>query len=165
MSTIAEDAHRPPVRRLSEAERRAIVAHYTSNGSILQTSQHFGVHRNTVSTIVNSVRKLANVSESVLAPNWRETMRPKAIQAVTAGLEHDDDPYKQANVGIQVLKGLGDFKNDAELNIVTLVSNAPAGVDDIAASCRTLETHASPEVEATTVGLSESPTPSTDPKI
>ena len=47
-----------PRNRISEATKRAIVAEYLVSGSIYKTANKFEVHRNTVTTIVNSVRLL-----------------------------------------------------------------------------------------------------------
>jgi len=114
--------------RFTEADRRAIVAYYMTCGSIRLTAEHFDCNENTVCALVKSVRKS---QFSPLSEDWRENMRPRAVTAVNAGLDHTKDPYKRANIGVQVLKGLGDFRGDTDLNVVTLVSSSPAGLERV----------------------------------
>lgn len=128
MSAIEQAIPRKSGPKLTEADRRNVIACYVECGSIGKTAERFELNRTTVSNLVKSVRESR---ASVLSPNWRENMRPKAVTAVNAGLDHNKDPYKRANIGVQVLKGLGDFRGDQDLNIVTLVTSSPAGLDRV----------------------------------
>jgi hypothetical protein len=143
-----------PGPKLTEADRRAVIAHYMTSGSIQLTANEFKLHRNTVADLVKTVREASN---SPLSTDWRSNMRPKAIAAVNNGLDCSEDAYKQANVGVQVLKGLGDFRGDSEVSIVTMISNAPAGVDAIT----TALSQDAIDLESTPVLDSSSPNPPT----
>jgi len=57
--------------------------------------------------------------------DWREDLREKAVHAIRSGLTHEKDPYKQAGIGVQTLKGLGEFENETSVNIGALMSSIP----------------------------------------
>lgn len=126
MNDTAEASTVSPRKRLSESQRRAIVAAYTVTGNQRLVAEQFGVHPNTVYTLVKSVR---DVKHSVVSTDWRSDMRKNAVSAVNAGLEASDDPYKRAHIGVNVLKGLGDFAPDqGAVNISQLFASVPESV-------------------------------------
>lgn len=159
--------------RLTEIDKMQIIAALAGGVPTGDLAKLYSVSRKTITNLARRVRDGVGsrnpASNSPGSVEWREklfTKLPtKAVDAIERSLDDDKEPHKGAATGIALFKGIGVFSADNQTDITILVSNPPPGVDEIAASCRTLETHTSPEVEATTVGLSESPTPSTDPKI
>jgi AcrR family transcriptional regulator len=118
----------PPVPfRTSEAERQAIIAERLAGVSVNDIAKRYGINPATVWRICKKTQETA----AKLADDWRSKMRHKAIRGVNAGLDATDDPYKRAGIGVQVLKGLGDFRGDTDLNVVTLVSSSPAGLERV----------------------------------
>lgn len=49
------------------------------------------------------------VPTSKLAIDYKQELKVKSVEAVTAGLDDPSDNYKRAGLGIQVLKGIGEF--------------------------------------------------------
>lgn len=124
--TDSPDARLKHGKRLTEAEKRAIVAAVAVNGSIQDTAQQFGVHRNTVGQLVQEVRD--TVVNSEFSGDWRSKHKNEAVTAVTSGLTCEDDPYKRATIGVSVLKGLGEYQGDNQLNVTvsTMIAAVPA---------------------------------------
>lgn len=111
-------------KRLTETEKRAIVAAVGVKGSMQQVADEFGVHRNTVSELCKSVRD--EVPNSVLGASWRSQMREKAVVSVNRALDDDTDSYKSGAIGVNVLKGLGDFAPDqGNINVQQLAISMP----------------------------------------
>ena len=88
-------------------------------------AEKYGAHRNTVSRVCKEVREAVPIS--ALSPvGWREDMMERAKGAVNAGLDAPDDPYRRATVGVQALKGLGQFDNEAaSANVAVVFQNMP----------------------------------------
>ena len=76
---------------------------------------------------VKSVLKQAELAAQKMGLNfdWREDVREKAVYALRAGLTCETDPYKAAGLGVQALKGLGDFEADSNVNIAAMLSAVP----------------------------------------
>lgn len=118
-----------PGPKLSESQKRAIIAQVAVTGDKSGTARMFGVHPNTITTLCKSVTNTAN---SPLSTQWRAPMLQKAVQATNEGLTYRGkgyDPYKAMTGGIAVLKGLGEFNADLAVNVAQLISNVPAGLD------------------------------------
>lgn len=97
-------------------ERAALIAAVAGGMTQAEAAQHFKVHRNTVQRWCAAVRAIDN-PVNPLSKNWRESARAHAQQAVIAGLKHKRDPYRAANIGLDVLRGLGDLQVGAQVNI------------------------------------------------
>lgn len=110
---------------LPEPTRRAIVGAYSVNGSIAMTAREFGVHRNTVATLVKSVRHIQN---SPVNKEWKSAQRERAVRAVNAALDCEDDPYRRGDIGVKALTGLGEYRRenegDANVNVFVTQINA-----------------------------------------
>ena len=89
--------------------------------------------------------------------HYREKLKGKAITAVENGLDCPDDPYKQGNLGVQVLKGLGEFNGDNpkgdSLNI--LIANMPPSLYKSAMEAGCFELVPEPEEDARQLRPSE----------
>lgn len=104
-----------PTSAISQATRRAIIVEksYGDSDEIIalrydiRPSQVAKVWRNFVDSTVD-VRRLGDENPEI----FKSKIRKKAVNAIENGLDCDRDPYRQANVGIQVMKGIGEFKSD-----------------------------------------------------
>lgn len=105
-----------PRRYLDSATKTAIVAAVASGMTQAQVAQQFAVHRNTVQTLCASVREVSNPANP-LRKEWRESARTHAQQAVINGLKAKRDPYRAANIGLDVLRGLGDLQSGTQVNV------------------------------------------------
>ena len=70
---------------------------------------------NTIKRSLNDSPVKPAVSDSFA--DWKAEFRESSKKAVLSGLRTDDDPYKRAGIGIQVLKGLGDLLPDQSSSI------------------------------------------------
>lgn len=148
MSIIAEEPDDNPTGlptprpiRLTERERREIIAERFAGVAVKDIAQRFKVNPITVWRICKGMQE----SAAKASDDWRSEMRSKAVKAVNAGLTAKEDPYKRGNLGVNTLKGLGEFKGENEVSIVTLVSSP--GVERVAGL---LETYRSPLGDTTT---------------
>ena len=112
-------------RYLTEVQRRTIIAAVASGRSQVSVAKEFGIHRNTVHLLCSTVKRPSGTLP------WRDEMRSNAHVAVNSGLKCEDDPYKRAGIGVQVLKGLGDFSPDMAVNVSAAWVHVPAGLDEV----------------------------------
>lgn len=57
--------------------------------------------------------------------DYKADLEQRAVKAVRVGLDAKRDPYKRAGVGIAVLKGIGVFNAENQVNINALVNAVP----------------------------------------
>ncbi len=122
-------------RILKASEKSAIVLALAEGMTQEQVAQQFKLHRNTVQRLYSDVRKVDNPANP-LRKEWKETARTQAQQAVIAGLKHKRDPYRAANIGLDVLRGLGDLQVGAQVNIdqsqnIVFAWSAPVDPQDV----------------------------------
>lgn len=117
MSTVERPKHAQSRQGspLPESTRRAIVAAVAANGSIINTAKEFGVHRNTVASLVKSVRHVAG---SPLDKSWRaklyEQMPAASVAALERSINDTVDIHKAAATGVAHLKGIGVLNADTQ---------------------------------------------------
>ncbi len=129
MSTIINDASTPPLglsvtrkpsKRLSEAQKYAIVAAVTTGETQQSVAKRFKVNPNTVCTLVKSVKQ---ISQGPLSPTWRtrlaEQIPADSVDAIHASVLDREDVHKAASTGIAILKGIGVLasENSSTVNI------------------------------------------------
>jgi hypothetical protein len=114
---------------LSEQEKAAIILMHGKGMTYQAIADKTGKTRQAVHKFITKVHKAA---ETVIPEqDWKEVMRDKAIVAINAGLDHDEDPYKRGTLGIQAAKGLGVLQPDgAQIQINTLMASVPPGWKD-----------------------------------
>jgi DNA-binding CsgD family transcriptional regulator len=125
----SESVHQPV--RLDEASRAAIVAAVASGQAQTEVARQFNVHRNTVWSLCNNVKSVRNPANP-LSPDYKEALKVKAIGAIHDGLAHKKNPYKAAELGVEVMKGIGEFQSGNQVNVsmATILTQIP---EDIAA--------------------------------
>lgn len=115
-----KQAERSSQRRLSDAERHAIIAMWSKDGSITRVANHFNVHRNTVSDLVKLVRSVqspANAGGSGLS-EWKQKLDTGSFQAIERSVNDSQDVHKAASTGLGWLKGSGVLQPDgASVNV------------------------------------------------
>ncbi len=128
MSTLDSNAQLKHGKRLTEAQKRAIVASVAVKGSMQLVAQEFGVHRNTVAQLVNSVRQNVKVSE---LSGWRDKLTnelpAQSVDAIQRSINDLGDPHKAASTALSHLKGIGALQGDqAIVNVmVNAISSLP----------------------------------------
>ena len=81
-----------------------------SNGEI---AAKYSVHEITVSKIYGKFRKGAPEAEiSRGLAGYRDRIKEKSVVAIEAGLDDPVNSYKRAGIGVQVMKGIGEFVPD-----------------------------------------------------
>src|SRR2546429_1890499 len=107
--------------KLSPDQRHALANQLLSGARTSDVARQFGVTESHVSRIRSRLRQTGPLPPS----EWdyreaRENLRRRAYPAVQAGLEDGSDNYKRANIGVQVLKGVGDLTPDTAAVQVTI---------------------------------------------
>jgi len=117
--------------KLTEAERRAIVAEVATGKRQVAVAKQFNVSPNTVWSLVKSVR--STVNGSALTADWRrkltETLPAKSVDAIERSIGDVDDPHKAASTAIAHLKGIGVLASENQTNVnvfVNQIANLPA---------------------------------------
>ena len=79
---------------------------------------------------VQSAAKIRSVANETRAETF-DRLKGKAVVAIEAGLECDRDPYRRGALGVQVMKGIGEFKEDVSgARVAVLINNLPPGWKD-----------------------------------
>lgn len=122
---LISDAAIPP------AARRAIIVERAGGASFKSIALRYDCSVHTIRSIWQKfidttvgVRTLADEDQVT----FKRGIRRKAVQAIENGLDCDRDPYRQGALGVQVMKGIGEFKSDqpdvgARVNI--LIGSVP----------------------------------------
>lgn len=96
-------------QRLSPAVLQAIVAQHLLNKPHKEIAKALDIHVATVARHLKKYRDLAPLAGE--SEDYRKNMRRYSISAITAGLRADADPYKRGSLGVQVMKGIGEFRD------------------------------------------------------
>jgi len=108
------DARLKHGKRLTEPQKRAIVAAVAVKGSMQLVAHEFGVHRNTVAQLCKDVRAVPN---SGLSYDWRKKLTDElpnqSVAAIEKSITDVEDVHKAASTAIAHLKGIGALQGDA----------------------------------------------------
>lgn len=128
VDVASKRAERSTQRRLTDAERHAIVAMWATQGSITHVANHFNVHRNTVSDLVKSVKSVQNADSSDWRKKLTEELPTKAVAAIERSLIDETDVHKAAGTALSYFKGTGVMSGDSPaVNVfVGSIANMPA---------------------------------------
>lgn len=116
-----------PGKRTTPAQQRAIVAELAQNVPKAEIARRYNVCVDTIERVWR--RTLRENPQSPLADpatGYRQTLERKAVTSVERGLDDSSDSYKSANIGVQVLKGLGVFAGDQQGAINVSLASVPA---------------------------------------
>lgn len=129
MSEASTLTRRKSGPKLSEGQRRAIVAEVATGRRQKDVAQQFGVHPHTVQSLVQSVREIPN---NPLNSGWRqelyEKIVPESVSAIRRSVNDTNDIHKAAGTAMAHLKAVGVVKEDSavQVNIFTNVQDLPA---------------------------------------
>ena len=118
--------------KLTDSDRAAILVARAAGVPVNELAKRHGVTRQTIHAVLSTLKnsRHADAKEEFDATVYRSTLRRKSYKAVEAGLDDERDQYKRAGVGVQVLKGVGDFAPDngrGDINVfVQQVMELPA---------------------------------------
>lgn len=111
----------PKPQTMTQQERDAILILHGKGATPVYIARHLNRAATTIRRVIKTAAKIQDE-----APDFKETLKDKAIAAVHAGLDHDVDPYKRGGLGVNVLKGIGLFAPDgAAITINNLVASVP----------------------------------------
>lgn len=89
-----------------------------------ETARKLHVSVRTVDEVMRDARREGYLTKEVDALTWKDRLKDKSITAVEAGLNCNKDPYRRADVGVKVLKGIGEF-TETHQGLHLLVSTVP----------------------------------------
>ena len=127
---VQTDEKLPDGYQLTAAARRAILVELMDGESVKVVAIRYDVTEQTVNRIKRDfIQANGNAfTLSNLKPDeFKTEIRRKAVRAIENGLECDRDPYRQGALGVQVMKGIGEFKEHQETNakVAVLVGTVP----------------------------------------
>lgn len=119
-SPVSQVAERPMSSRqhVDETSRAAVIAAVAAGQSQVEVAKAFNLHRNTVWSICNNVKSVANRANP-FSGEYKAALKTKSILAIHRGLDHKRDPYKAATIGVKVLEGIGEFVTGAQVKVDT----------------------------------------------
>ncbi len=102
------------MRRLDTATKNAIIADRLAGIPGEMVARKYAVHEASVARIMMQLKKLTDVKSEVhhTTADYRARLKAKSIAAIESGLDPDPDKYKAGNLGVQVMKGIGEFQGD-----------------------------------------------------
>lgn len=117
---------KPTQRRLTETQKRAMIAAVAQGETKLSVAQRFNCHPNTVSNLCKDVAGLPVRSAKGLEA-WRNQNDEASFEAVHASVSDRNDVHKAAGTGLAWLKGVGVLAGDNQINVTvaTMVSAIP----------------------------------------
>lgn len=110
-----------PSNRIPPKVRRAVIVEKSQNMDNVEIAMRWGINPQSVARIwrdfvesTGDVRQLGDENPEI----FRKKIRRKAVKAIEAGLDCERDPYRQAGVGVQVMKGIGEFATESHSSSV-----------------------------------------------
>ena len=112
-------------RGVSVPVQNAIVSNYLEGMKQVDIARKFDLHRVTVSKVVSRFMREADLAENTkVSGDWKQALAERAVEAIEDGLKNRKEPYKRANLGVRVMKGLGHF-NPESVNQVGFFAQVP----------------------------------------
>lgn len=111
--------------QIPAAVRQAIIIEKANQAPTQLIAVRYDVAPETVNRIwrdfCNSAAKVRKVADET-PEETRTWLKGKALVAIESGLDCERDPYRRAAVGVNVMKGIGEFKSDhgdgAQINVL-----------------------------------------------
>ncbi len=110
-------------RGLSDGEKAAILILRGKHIGIDAIADKLNRSPGTIKNFLDVTRRLAE--SSGVQYDYKDDLKLKSIDAVRAGLDDEKDNYKRANIGLGVLKGIGEFANETGVQINNLIAACP----------------------------------------
>jgi len=124
-----ESERKPPGQqgnRLGTGIVRSVIATDLNNGLTPdQIALKYGIHRNSAYYHVRKIHEQQMKERDSDPRSWlRVKLEKPAVTAVLRGVKCKEDVYKAANIGVQVLRGLGLFEGDGSQVVNVQVQQA-----------------------------------------
>ena len=115
--------------KLPEHIRNAIIAGRVAGISPPQLAKLYNCNVVTVHRLTKEVKRAVQETSR----DWRMEQAELAVKSVNRGLRDSKDPYKSAAIGVQALKGLGVYQQDAtvQFNIGQRLEHLPTKAQDL----------------------------------
>jgi hypothetical protein len=111
--------------RLTDIQKQTIAVLRTQGMSNHAIAAKLGVHHITVSKAYSEFRRDAAPVIDDVGKDWRNDLKVLAIKAVKRGLTDESDSFKSGSIGVQALKGLGEFEAGNTVNIQAIINSVP----------------------------------------
>jgi hypothetical protein len=126
--------------RLTDVQKQTIAVLRTQGLSNSAIAAKMGLHPITVSKSYSEFRRDAAGVIDDLGNDWRRDMKILAVRAVKRALADESDKYKSGNIGVQALRGIGEFERDGNtVNVAAIISSIPPDMRDRYLSSEDLE--------------------------
>jgi hypothetical protein len=125
---------------LAKQKKQAILRKLTEellagDNNVTALAAKHEVSRKTMYEYIKKIQRKKIPLEPISDGDFKLLLKPKAVEAVQAGLDCPEDAYKRGSLGIQFLKGTGDLQPDNAIGINVLFNNMPS---DLKAEYRVL---------------------------
>jgi len=99
------------MKRLDTATKNAIIADRLSGIPGEVVGRKYGIHEASVARMMKRFREQTDSKAAVnqTPGDYRSRLRQKSIVAIDAGLDPNPNKYKAGNLGVAVMKGIGEF--------------------------------------------------------
>ena len=116
------------MKRLDTATKNAIIADRLSGIPGEVVGRKYGIHEASVARLVSQFRRQTDSKAELLqtAGDYRSRLKQRSIAAIDAGLDPSPDKYKAGNLGVSVMKGIGEFQEVSMVGVMVAL-NEPAG--------------------------------------
>ncbi len=113
-------------KRITDKQKREIIAAVAQGEPKTAVAQRLNIHRNTVNAICRDVQGLPKQGVKHLE-EWRSTLDSGSFEAIEASVKDRTDPHRAATTGLNWLKGSGVLAPDnlGTGNVATVVSSIP----------------------------------------
>ncbi len=123
--TVSDQLTVHPRNKLSDAARAAIIAAVAQGKTQAQVAKEFGVHRNTVWSIMEAVRTFEHPSNP-MSKAGHERITEASELAVLRAVECPDDVYRAGDAALKWLSGKGVIgnasRNQVDLDVAINIS-------------------------------------------
>jgi len=102
------------MKRLDTATRNAIIADRLNGIPGEVVGRKYGIHEASVARLVSQFRRQTDSKAGIhqTPGDWRNRLKTKSIAAIETGLDSKPDKYKTGNLGVAVMKGIGEFEGE-----------------------------------------------------
>ena len=111
--------------RLTEIQKQTIAVLRTQGMSNHAIAAKLGLHHITVCKAYSEFRREAAQVIDDIGKDWRNDLKVLAVKAIKRGLTDESDSFKSGSIGVQALRGLGEFEVGNTVNIQAIINSVP----------------------------------------
>ena len=117
--------------KLTDIQKQTIAVLRTQGMSNHAIAAKLGIHHITVSKAYSEFRREASGVIDDIGKDWRNDLKVLAVKAIKRGLIDKSDNFKSGSIGVQALKGLGEFAQEGNtINVAALINAVPEHMRD-----------------------------------